>query len=45
MLGRVPSQSAYLELSAGLKGAYYGASLLSCCATTAISFLFVRIHL
>jgi hypothetical protein len=28
MLGRIASQSAYLELIAGLKGAYRGASLL-----------------
>src|SRR4029077_9016023 len=28
VLGRIASQCAYLELIAGLKGAYYGASLL-----------------
>jgi hypothetical protein len=28
MLGRIASQSAHLELIAGLKGAYRGASLL-----------------
>jgi len=28
MLGRIARQSAYLELIAGLKSAYYGASLL-----------------
>ncbi len=28
MLGRIASQGAYLESIAGLKGAYYGASLL-----------------
>ncbi len=32
MLGRIASQGAYLELIAGLKGAYYGASLLPRCA-------------
>src|ERR1700758_5611062 len=32
MLGRIASQSAYLKLIAGLKGAYYGASLLPRCA-------------
>jgi len=41
MLGRIASQGAYLELIAGLKGAYYRASLLPRCATTAMSFLFV----
>ena len=42
MLGRIASQGAYLELIAGLKGAYYGASLLPRAPTTAITFLFVR---
>src|SRR6266436_6370562 len=32
MLGRIASQGAYLELIAGLKGAYYRASLLPRCA-------------
>src|ERR1700676_91811 len=32
MLRRIASQGAYLELIAGLKGAYYGASLLPRCA-------------
>ena len=32
MLGRIASQGAYLELIAGLKGAYYRASLLTRCA-------------
>ncbi len=45
MLGRAPSQSAYLELSAGLKGAYYGASLLSRCADHRDQLLICGFHL
>jgi hypothetical protein len=39
MLGRIASQSAYLELIAGLKGAYHGASLLPGCADDGDDFL------
>ena len=42
MLGRIASQSAYLELIAGLEGAYYGAPCCPVAPTTAMSFLFVR---
>jgi len=39
MLGRIPSQCAYLELIAGLKGTYYSASLLPRCAYCGDQFL------
>src|SRR5216684_257575 len=39
MLGRIASQSAYFELIAGLKSAYYGASLLPRCADYGDEFL------
>jgi hypothetical protein len=44
MLGRIASQGAYLELLAGLKGAYYGASLLPGCADYGDHFLICRFH-
>jgi Winged helix DNA-binding domain len=43
ILGRIAGQSAYLELIGGLKGANYGASLLSGCAdSTAVDRLVER---
>ena len=44
MLGRIASQGAYLELIAGLKGAYYGASLLPCCADYGYELLICGSH-
>jgi hypothetical protein len=45
MLGRIASQSAYLELIAGLKGAYYGASLLPRCADYGDQFPVCAFHM
>src|SRR6266567_34126 len=45
MLGRIASQSAYLELIAGLEGAYYGASLLPRCADYGDEFLICAFHM
>jgi hypothetical protein len=45
MLGRIPSQSAYLELIAGLKGADYGASLLPRCADDGDELLICAFHM
>ena len=45
MLGRIASQGANLELIAGLKGAYYRASLLPCCADYGDHFLICAFHL
>jgi hypothetical protein len=45
MLGRIASQGAYLELIAGLKGAYYGASLLPGCADYSDEFLIRAFHM
>ena len=40
-----PCQRAYLELIAGLKGAYCGASLLPCCADYGDEFLICPVHM
>jgi hypothetical protein len=45
MLGRIASQSAYFELIAGLKSAYYGASLLPRCADYGDQFLVCTFHM
>ncbi len=45
MLGRIARQGAYLELIAGLKSAYYGASLLPGCADYGDEFLFCAFHM
>src|ERR1700719_3835366 len=45
MLGRIASQGAYLELIAGLKGAYDGASLLPRCADYGDLFLICAFHM
>jgi hypothetical protein len=45
MLGRIASQSAYFELIAGLKSAYYGASLLPRCADYGDEFLIYAFHM
>ena len=44
MLGRIASQGAYLELIAGLKGAYHSASLLPGCADDGDDFLICGFH-
>jgi hypothetical protein len=45
MLGWIASQGAYLELIAGLKGAYYGASLLPRCADYGDRFPICAFHM
>src|SRR6266446_10563041 len=45
MLGRIASQGAYLELIAGLKGAYYRASLLPRCAHYGDELLICAFHM
>ena len=45
MLGRIASQSAYLELIAGTKSAYRGASLLPCCADYGDELLICAFHM
>ena len=45
MLGRIASQSAHLELIAGLKSAYYGASLLPGCADYGDELLICAFHM
>src|SRR6266403_2264438 len=45
MLGRIASQSAYLELIVSLKSAYYGASLLPRCAGYSDVFLICAFHM
>src|SRR6267378_1154054 len=45
ILGWIPSQGAYLELLIGLQGAYYGASLLPCCADHRDHLLICAFHL
>src|ERR1700757_1339532 len=45
MLGRIASQGAHLELIAGLKGAYYGASLLPRCADYGDELLICAFHM
>jgi hypothetical protein len=45
MPGRIASQGAYLELSAVLKGAYYGASLLPGCADYGDELLICGLHM
>ena len=45
MLGRIASQGAYLESIAGLKGAYYGASLLPRCADYGDDLLICTFHM
>jgi hypothetical protein len=45
MLGRIASQGAYLELIAGLKGTYYGASLLPRCADDGDELLIGGFHM
>ena len=45
MLTRIASQGAYLELIAGLKGAYDGASLLPRCADYGDHFRICAFHM
>ena len=45
MLGWIASQGAYLESIAGLKGAYYGASLLPRCADYGDDLLICTFHM
>src|SRR5260370_42624394 len=45
MLGRIASQGAHLELIAGLKGAYYRASLLPRCADYGDELLICPFHM